>query len=215
MHVRAFIGGPTSVVGYLIWDKPGGYALIVDAPLGTTAKYVGAIKSIGLELRAIVNTHGHWDQIADNAALAGATGAELCAHVWDATRMSDPRLTMEEGLKLNIVPSRAQHSLHDGEELQIGDMKFEVMHTPGHSPGSICLYDSDSGTLFSGDTLMRLGVGRTDLPGGSASRLAESLRRLALLPDSTRIYPSHGLPTTIISERWLLDLAAAETPPGA
>ncbi len=210
MHVRAFVGGPTSVVGYLVYDNPGGSALIVDAPLGMTKKYVSALKTFDVSLLSVVNTHGHWDQIADNAALTEATGAELCAHSWDATRMSEPRLTMEEGMKLNIAPSRAQHYLHDGEELHLGEMKFEVLHTPGHSPGSICLFERKSGTLFSGDTLLRLGVGRTDLPGGSATRLNESLRRLALLPDETRVYPSHGLPTTIVSERWLLDLAMAE-----
>ncbi|MEO6457676.1 MAG: MBL fold metallo-hydrolase [Chloroflexia bacterium] len=212
MQIRAFVGGPTGSVGYLVYDHAGGSALIVDAPLGMRKKYMGALKKFEVTLRMIVNTHGHWDQIADNAALIEATGAELCAHSWDATRLSDPRLTMEEGMKLQITPSRAQHPLHDGEELALGDMKFEVMHTPGHSPGSICLYERSSGTLFSGDTLLRLGVGRTDLPGGNAARLSESLRRLALLPDDTRVYPSHGLPTTILAERWLLNLAVTESP---
>ena len=210
MQVRAFIGGPTGSVGYLVYDQAGGSALIVDAPLGMCKKYVSALKSFEVTLRMVVNTHGHWDQIADNAALIEATGAELCAHSWDATRMSEPRLTMEEGMKLQITPSKAQHPLQDGEELELGEMKFEVIHTPGHSPGSICLYEPNSGTLFSGDTLLRLGVGRTDLPGSNALRLSESLRRLALLPDDTRVYPSHGLPTTILAERWLLDIALAE-----
>jgi len=212
VNIRAFVGGPTSTVGYLIYDDPGGSAMIVDAPLGMTRKYVEALKSLGLTLQSVINTHGHWDQIADNAALAAATGAELWAHSWDATRMSEPRLTMEEGTKLNIVPSRASRYVHDGEEIPLGNLKLEVMHTPGHSPGSICLFEGENGSLFSGDTLLRAGVGRTDLPGGNSMRLNESLRRLAMLPDATRVYPSHGLPTTINSERWLLDLAAAEAP---
>lgn len=212
MQIRAFVGGPTGSIGYLVYDHTGGSALIVDAPLGMCKKYIGALKTFEVTLRMVVNTHGHWDQIADNAALTEATGAELCAHSWDATRMSEPRLTMEEGMKLQITPSRAQHPVHDGEQLEVGALRFEVMHTPGHSPGSICLYERGSGALFSGDTLLRMGVGRTDLPGGNATRLSESLRTLALLPDNTRVYPSHGLPTTVMAERWLLDLALAEAP---
>ena len=210
MQVRAFIGGPTGSVGYLVYDHGGGSALVIDTPMGTSKKYLAALKSFNVTLRMVVNTHGHWDQIAENATLTEATGAELCAHSWDSARLADPRLTMEDDMKLQIIPSRAGHPLHDGEELMLGELKLEVIHTPGHSPGSICLYEKTGGALFTGDTLLRLGVGRTDIAGGSRVRLTESLGKLAALPDKTRVYPSHGLPTTIGAERWLLDLAMAE-----
>src|SRR5207237_1160590 len=96
---------------------------------------------------------------------------------------------------------------YDGEVLEVGEMQFSVLHTPGHSPGSICLYNDEAAALFTGDTLYRHGVGRTDFPGGNSSQLEKSLQRLAELPDTTRVYPGHGLSTTIREERWLLELA--------
>ena len=208
--MRAVVGGPTQAVGYLAFDRSGGVGAIIDAPLGSTKRFVQMIKANELTILYLINTHGHWDQIADNVAIIEATGSTLCAHSWDAARLSDPALTMEEGMKLPIVPSRASRSLHDGELLQIGEVRLQVMHTPGHSPGSICLYEEVMGALFSGDTLQRLRVGRTDMPGGSLENLNKHLARLGGLPDSTLVYPAHGLPTSIRAERWLLDLATTQ-----
>jgi glyoxylase-like metal-dependent hydrolase (beta-lactamase superfamily II) len=181
--------------------------LVVDAPLGSAKRLVSLAKSEGVQIAMVVNTHGHWEQIADNVALLEATGAPLYAHSWDATRMSNPALTMYNGEKYQISPSRADAVLHDGEVLEVGALRLEVMHTPGHSPGSVCLYEHAKGVLFSGDTLLRQGVGRTDAPGGNQGDLSKSLRRLAMLPDVTRVYPGHGQVTTIGDERWLLELA--------
>ncbi len=94
--------------------------------------------------------------------------------------------------------------------LEVGTLSFEVMHTPGHTPGSICLYEAQAGALFTGDTLFRIGIGRTDHPGGNKMQLGESLKKLAALPDKTKVYPGHGLPTTIGDERWLIELAITE-----
>jgi glyoxylase-like metal-dependent hydrolase (beta-lactamase superfamily II) len=114
---------------------------------------------------------------------------------------------MFNGEKFQIKPSRANGGLSDGQVLEVGSLRIEVMHTPGHTPGSVCLHESAKGVLFTGDTLLREGVGRTDVPGGNQSDLSKSLRRLAKLPDATRVYPGHGQPTTIGDERWLLELA--------
>ena len=208
--VRALVGGPTQANGYLLFDRVGGSGAIIDAPLGSTRRFVQMIKANELTILYLINTHGHWDQIADNVALLKATESTLCAHSWDTARLSDPTLTMEEGTRLPIAPSRANHSLHDGELLQIGDVGLQVMHTPGHSPGSICLYVEASSALFSGDTLQRMRVGRTDMPGGNPQNMNRSLMRLGELPDRTMVYPAHGLPTTIRAERWLLELAASQ-----
>jgi glyoxylase-like metal-dependent hydrolase (beta-lactamase superfamily II) len=158
----------------------------------------------------IVNTHGHWDHTADNVALVKATGATLCAHSWDATRLANPGLATEDEPALPVPPSRADLSLQDGAVLEAGECRFEVIHTPGHTPGSICVYERSSHVLFTGDTLYRQGVGRTDFAGGDKRALARSLLRLAELPDNTRVYAGHGLSTTIGEERWLLALAAAQ-----
>lgn len=210
MHVTALAGGPLFTIGYLAYDRPGGSALIVDAPFGSTRRFREAIRSARLRLLYVVNTHGHWDHTADNVPLIEATGASLCAHTWDATRLANPRLAAEddEAPALPVKPSKADQNLQDGTLLEVGECRFEVIHTPGHTPGSICLYEAKAGVLFTGDTIYRMGVGRTDCPGGSSGALAQSLNKLAMLPNSTRIYPGHGLSTTIGEERWLLQLAA-------
>ncbi|HUP28127.1 MAG TPA: MBL fold metallo-hydrolase [Chloroflexia bacterium] len=202
--------GPAQTVGYLAYDHTGGRAAMIDAPLGVTRKCLQFIKDSDLTLDYIINTHGHWEQTAENTALASATDAKLLAHSWDAARLADPKITMEAYVTAKIAPSRADRSLQDAEHIIVGEFTLEVFHTPGHSPGSVCLYCPSDSVLFSGDTLLRTKVGSTDAPGGSSERLVESLRRLANLPDATRVYPARGLPTTIGNERWLLDLAAAD-----
>ena len=198
-------------MGYLVYDRQGGESIIVDAPFGSTRRYVEALARFRLTLRFIVNTHGHWDHTADNVPLAAATGAPLCAHTWDATRLANPHLAIEDQPALQVPPSRADQGLQDGQELGVGSYAFTVLHTPGHTPGSVCLYESSAGVLFTGDTLLRQAVGRTDFAGGNASQLARSLKRLAQLPEETRVYPGHGLSTTIGDEKWLLQLATLDS----
>jgi glyoxylase-like metal-dependent hydrolase (beta-lactamase superfamily II) len=181
--------------------------LIVDTPLGSTGWYVDALRVQALQLLYIVNTHGHWDHIADNTALTKATGAPLCAHAWDATRLANPMLATENEEPLPVTPSRADISLHDGDVLEVGEFTFKVLHTPGHSPGSICLFEAVAAAVFTGDTLSRHTASRTNFPGGSLDQLCKSYTRLAALPDRTRVYPGHGRSTTIKEERWLLELA--------
>jgi hydroxyacylglutathione hydrolase len=210
VRVAAIAGGPLAAVGYLVYDRPGGEALIVDAPLGSTRRFTEALARFELTLRFIINTHGHWDHTADNVALVKATQAPLCAHSWDATRLANPHLATEDEPALPVPPSRADMGLQDAEILEIGTNRFEVLHTPGHTPGSICLHEPRARVLFTGDTLFRGAVARTDFPGANAGQLVKSLRRLAALPDETRVYPGHGLNTTIGDERWLLSLATIE-----
>ena len=97
--------------------------------------------------------------------------------------------------------------LSEGEELQVGELLFTVMHTPGHSPGSLCLYEPRSQALFVGDLMTRHGISRTGFTGSNIQHLSESLARIALMPDATRIFPGHGSPTVLREERWVLDLA--------
>ena len=209
MHIRGFTSGPLSTNAYLVFDREGGHALLVDAPLGSAKKISQAIETFRLKVEYIVGTHGHWDQMAEAAALQEATGATLCAHAWDVTRFNHPEYSLPQGetLPVKVRPCSPDEYLNDGSTLRIGDVELTVWHTPGHTPGSICLYVREPSVLFSGDTLYRSGVGRTDLPGGNLQQLAASLERLGALPDSTWVYPGHGMPTTIGDERWLLDLS--------
>src|SRR5438046_2489928 len=106
--------------------------MIIDAPLGSTARFTKSLASQNLTLLYVVNTHGHWDHIADNVALTKATGATLCAHSWDATRLANPTLATEDEPSLPVQSSKADRNLQDGDVLEVGAMRFSVLHTPGH-----------------------------------------------------------------------------------
>lgn len=210
MFVKALLGGPLQTVGYLAYDREDGSAIVVDTPFGTATQYIKLLDKHNLRLLYVVNTHGHWDHIADNVALTTARDAVLCAHSWDAARLANPTIAVEdEDFAKLIQPSRPDMNLQEDSVLEVGQCRLRVLHTPGHTPGSICLHESEQKILFTGDTLYRMGVGRADMPGSNQRQLAQSLARLAALPDSTRIYPGHGLPSTIGQERWLLELALA------
>ncbi|MDQ3929018.1 MAG: MBL fold metallo-hydrolase [Chloroflexota bacterium] len=209
MIVRSFGGGPFDTTAYLVYDHRGGTGVIIDAPLGSTRRIVQVAEEARVRIALVINTHGHWEQIADNVALCEATGAQLCVHFWDAIRLADPSLTSDEELASKIKPSRADRNLGDGEILEIGDLTFEVWHTPGHTPGSICLYEQAHSSIFTGDTLLKMHIGRTDGAGGNKIAMQKTIERLAQLPDDTKVYPGHGLATTIKAERWLLDIATA------
>ena len=207
MRVQAIVGGAGLGVGYLVSDNARGAALMIDAPPGTVRRVTESLAAHALKLQCIISTHGHWDSCADCAALVEATGAPLMAHSWDATRLANPNLTLETESAYKVRGCRADRGLTDGEVVEVGQLEFSVMHTPGHSPGSICLYEASQGAVFTGDLLLAGEVGRTDLPGGNAQAIAESLRRLGTLPPSTKVFPAHGKPTTIALESWIFELA--------
>jgi len=179
--------------------------MIVDAPLGSTAELVRLAGAHGVRIVRIVDTHGHWDHIGDNAALVEATGAPLLVHEADAERLAHPESKLLR-LPFAIPPSAPAGFLHEGDVLALGRYCFKLMHTPGHTPGSCCLYEEDEDLLFSGDTLFDQGMGRTDLAGGDENLLYRSLRRLSDLAPNTHFYPGHGPASTIEDQGWMLRL---------
>jgi glyoxylase-like metal-dependent hydrolase (beta-lactamase superfamily II) len=114
--------------------------------------------------------------------------------------MGDPELNLSSDLLETMTFPEADHLIREGDRLSLAGLDIEVLHTPGHTPGSVCFRIGDD--LFSGDTLFRLGYGRVDFPGGNAADMAASLKRLKALPGQVRVYPGHGGPTTIAREQW-------------
>lgn len=184
---------------YLLVDDSSGEAVAVDCSIGGDAALKYAEEN-GIHIALIVNTHGHLDHTYNNALFKERTGAPLAIHSADLPFIE--RLP-EMALSWGLSPVRSPQPdllLEDGQELQVGGMSLQVIHTPGHTPGGICLYSP--GVLISGDTLFKGSIGRTDLPGGSFAELIASIRgRLLVLPDDTIVYPGHGPPTTIGHER--------------
>jgi glyoxylase-like metal-dependent hydrolase (beta-lactamase superfamily II) len=164
------------------------------------------VRANGLRLHLIGNSHGHVDHIYDNAPLKRASGAPLAIHPDDAYRLDG-----RNSYGFAVEPSTADRELREGEQVHIGDLVFDVLHTPGHTEGSVCLYEERHGLLLSGDVLFAGSYGRTDLAGGSDEAMVASLARLAReLPDDVRVLPGHGPETTIGRERpWMERIASA------
>jgi glyoxylase-like metal-dependent hydrolase (beta-lactamase superfamily II) len=154
----------------------------------------------GLRLHLIADSHGHIDHIFDNGPLMRASGAPLAIHPDDAYRLDGSN---NYGFEIEAVT--ATRDLRDGEQVHIGDLVFDVLHTPGHTEGSVCLYEERAGLLLSGDVLFAGSYGRTDLPGGNDEQMITSLGRLARdIPPTVRVLPGHGAETTIERELpWL------------
>ncbi len=199
--------GPVATNVYVLADPASREAIAIDTATPSLAWITGALEERGWTLKLIVSTHGHWDHIGDNAALAEHTGAPIAVHPDDRYRLIDPKPLYAP---FPIVPSVPAVDLAEGGEIRFGEIRLRVLHTPGHTEGSVCLLAYDEGLLFSGDTLFTGGWGRVDFPGGSAEAMAESIARLAAMEDHLRVFPGHGAATTIGRERAWMDLVRRE-----
>ncbi|HEX6654914.1 MAG TPA: MBL fold metallo-hydrolase [Candidatus Limnocylindria bacterium] len=197
---------PWDTNAYLVWDGSSPEALILDPGMNATGSLVARAAANGLRVHLIANSHGHIDHIYDNGPLKRATGAPLAIHPDDAYRLDG-----RNNYGLEIERSTAERDLREGELIEVGRLAFQVMHTPGHTEGSVCLYEPAHRLLLAGDVLFAGSYGRTDLPGGDDSAMVESLARLARdLQDDVRVLPGHGVETTIGRERaWMERIAAA------
>jgi len=204
MEVSAF--GPWQTNAYLVWDGRSPDALVLDPGMGAAQPLIARVAANGLRLHLIANSHGHIDHIFDNAPLMRATDAPLAIHPDDAYR-----LTGDNNYGFEIEAVTATRDLREGEQVRIGDLVFDVLHLPGHTEGSVCLYEERRGLLLSGDVLFAGSYGRTDLPGGNDEQMVASLARLAReIPPGVRVLPGHGPETTIERELgWLQRIAAS------
>ncbi len=177
-------------------------AAVID-PGGDVEKILELLKEHDFQVKYLLHTHAHFDHIFGSSQLKEATGAKICLHEKDKWLYEN--LPMQCGLFGFSAekPTAVDHYLNDEEQIKIGELKTQVLHTPGHTPGSLCfnLADKDS-VLFAGDTLFHRSIGRTDLWGGSFDDIIDSIRnRLFTLDDSTRVITGHGESTDIWSEK--------------
>ena len=197
--------GPLATNVYLLADPGSREAIAIDTAIPSLDFVAGELRDRGWTLKLIVSTHGHWDHFGDNAAVAEHTGAPIAVHPLDRDRLVRPEALWAP---FEIPPCVPAVELAEGGLIRFGDIRLDVLHTPGHTEGSVCLLAADEGLLFSGDTLFANGWGRVDLPGGSAEAMAASIARLATFHDPLRVLPGHGPVTTIGTERPWMDLVA-------
>jgi hydroxyacylglutathione hydrolase len=205
MRIVSRVVGPLATNVHLLADERAREAIAIDTAIPCLAWIAGELAERGWTLKLIVSTHGHWDHVGDNAAVAEHAGADIAVHPLDRDRLIDPQPLWAP---FDIPPSIPAVELAEGGIVRFGEVRLEVLHTPGHTEGSVCLLSPDEGTLFSGDTLFAGGWGRVDLPGGDPAAMAASLARLAGLEDRLRVLPGHGRATTIGRERAWMDLVA-------
>jgi len=199
LDIKSYVLGELATNCYLVVCRVSKEAIVID-PGGDPRPVLDEIQREGLKLRYIVNTHGHMDHIEGNKDLQAATGAPILIHREDAGMLTSPAQNLSLFVGSDFVSPPPGRLLDEGDVIAWGRESLQVLHTPGHTPGSICLVGG--GTVFSGDTLFAGSVGRTDLPGGSMTKLLLSLREKLLdLPPETRVLPGHGPETTIGRER--------------
>ncbi|HDN79653.1 MAG: MBL fold metallo-hydrolase [Chloroflexi bacterium] len=199
MLVERLVVGMLQTNCYIVADESTKEGIVID-PGGSPNDILKKIEEMKLKIIYVINTHGHFDHIMANKEVVKATGASLAIHPDD-----EPMLRKGGGLiLLGLIASSPPPDvlLNEGDVITFGKSSLRVIHTPGHSPGSISLYSEADGILFCGDVLFNMGIGRSDFPGGNHKVLMESIRtKLLTLPDETIVYPGHGPPTSVGQEK--------------
>lgn len=197
MVIKPITGGMFESVSYLVGDK--GKAILIDAGVNSD-KVVSAANELNLKIEKIILTHGHIDHVVELDNIVNKTNAMVYIHIDDEMSLSDARGNVSAYVG-NPMTFKSKHEiLRDGSVLHLGDMEFKILHTPGHTPGCICIEINNN--LFSGDTLFKAGYGRVDLPNGNFEDIYCSIvNKLFCLPDDMIVYPGHGSSTTIETEK--------------
>lgn len=183
---------------YLAWCPESKEALVID-PGFEPQRILQEIEALGLEVKYIINTHGHLDHIGGNQELHAALKAPIAIGSEDAAMLTDPACNLSGMMRHPVSSPAAQHLLRDGDTIAFGHCSLQVLATPGHTPGGISLYGH--GVLFCGDTLFKQSIGRSDLPGGNHQQLIASIKtKLLPLPGETKVLPGHGPASSLAQE---------------
>ena len=199
--IYRIVTGSYQVNTYIVSCPETMEGFIID-PGGDTENIMSLLKKQGIQATHILNTHGHADHILANQELKAKLHLQVCMHEEDAAFFSKPDNLKTEEIELGLsLPGNADITLKDGEYLKIGELEINVIHTPGHTPGSACFLVNDN--LFTGDTLFVGDVGRSDLAGGSFQTLLRSIKeKIIVLPPETKVWPGHDygeMPTSTLA----------------
>lgn len=192
--------GPFGMNQSIVGCKKTGHAALIDSG-DAPDRFLAFAKSRGLTITKLLQTHAHIDHVAGLAATKRAIDAPLYLHPLDQPVYDlVPQQGRAYGFPVEALPL-IDIFYEEGDLLAVGDLVFRVLHTPGHAPGHVCLLNDAHNLMIGGDLLFRESIGRTDLPGANHAHMMESLKRVAALPEATRVLPGHMEPTTIGYER--------------
>ena len=199
LKINTWIGDPTNC--YIIEDEKEHEAMVID-PAGEVEKITSMLEILGAKLKYIYLSHCHGDHIGGVEELRKITNAKVLIHRIDSEGLNNKDINLTEHIGMDDIHLEADSRVDDDDLLHIGNIEFKVIHTPGHTKGSTCIYSEKHNMLFSGDTLFRGTWGRTDLPTSSFEDIINSItKRLMILPDETIVYPGHGKSTMIGEEK--------------
>lgn len=201
MKIENFVLGPVGTNCYIVSNEETKECFLVDMA-ACPPELVSHIKNSGLTVKAVLLTHGHFDHIMGLDRFLEEFPAPVYACAAEKELLESPQLNSSSGMLGQSYTFHGAQYVKDGDFLEIAGMKIQVIQTPGHTIGGCCYYIADEQTLFSGDTLFRASIGRTDLPTGSMSALVRSVtEKILVLPDETRVYPGHMEETTVGYEK--------------
>jgi hydroxyacylglutathione hydrolase len=203
VKVHVLPAGPIQTNAYLLTEAARGEAVLVDAPENIWRKVEPILAKEGCKLGELWLTHGHWDHTQGAAEIVRQTGATVFAHKADRPLIETPEVMRPLLIPgIEVEPVTVDRWLEDGETHTALGREVRISHVPGHSEGSLMFYFPNSAAAFAGDALFRGSVGRTDLPGGNAELLKQSIRsRIYTTPDATTVFPGHGGSTTVGEEK--------------
>jgi len=186
---------------YIYFDAASKEGIIVDAG-GDATRIIDCIEENGIKVMAILLTHGHFDHIGAVDEVRKHTGAIVYSHELEKNLVADSNLNLSKSLKKRDITVDVDETFRDGDVYSLGDTLLKVIHTPGHTPGCVCYYDEKNSKLFTGDTLFKEGIGRSDFPGGNINKLISSVKgKIFNLPEGIEVFPGHGEATTIKYEK--------------
>jgi glyoxylase-like metal-dependent hydrolase (beta-lactamase superfamily II) len=201
LKIQTFVNGPIQENAYLLYEEGAKEAVLID-PGDEAGRLEKEIRALGVTVKLILATHGHFDHVGAVAALAKAFGATFGMQLADDFLLESLEDTAAFYGQQATKRPQVDLVLRGGESVGLPGLQLKVLATPGHTPGGLCYYHAESGSLFSGDTLFEGTIGRSDTEGGNHQQLIDSIHRELLpLPDDTRVYPGHGDNTSIGAER--------------
>lgn len=202
--IQIFRAGPLGTHCILLGCQHTKHAVIFDAPQHSLQLIIRALEKDDLKVQMLCLTHSHWDHIADAAKIQDHFGIPIYIHAEDSPNLQKPGAD-HLPLMFPIKGAKPDHFLKDEQVLQLGKIAIHVIHTPGHTPGSVCFWMPEEKLLISGDTLFQGSIGNLSFPTSRPDLMRGSLKKLAKLPPETRVIPGHGEETTIGDEEWILE----------